>query len=168
MPLVHHRDGRGGHDVEVVTSCACDYVDWANVYPADTSQIDGVTVHRLRVSRPRAIESFNRLSGAVRHEPELVPWDRQQRWLAEQGPHLPDLEPWLRYNYERFDAVVVFTYLYFTAPMALRAGSRGDDRSFSTRACRRGMAIALVALRHAVSAMRRHRVLHPGRRTARS
>ncbi len=115
-----------GHDVEVVTSCARDYMTWADVYPPGTSEIDGVTVHRLSIASPRDVERFNLLSAVVRHDPRLVPWDRQERWLEEQGPFLPSLEPWLEENYERFDAVVAFAYLYFTAPTVLRvlAGRR--------------------------------------------
>lgn len=112
---------RRGHDVEVVTSCARDYLEWADVYPPGTTEIDGVTVHRLSVPSPRVVERFNLLSGVVRHDAGLVPWDRQQQWLREQGPDLPGLVPWLDENYKRFDAIVVFTYLYFTAPTTLRA-----------------------------------------------
>src|ERR671932_820288 len=32
------------HDVEVLTSCAVSYVDWANVYRPGTESLDGVTV----------------------------------------------------------------------------------------------------------------------------
>ncbi|MGQ0823986.1 MAG: glycosyltransferase family 4 protein [Actinomycetota bacterium] len=109
-----------GHDVAVVTSCARDYVDWADVYPAGTTNEDGVLVHRLPVSAPRDIQRFNRMCGSVRPDAEIVPWDRQQQWLVEQGPHLPDLARWLDANYGRFDAVVVFTYLYYPASVALR------------------------------------------------
>ncbi|MEO7442028.1 MAG: hypothetical protein ABIW46_00680, partial [Acidimicrobiales bacterium] len=34
-----------GHDVEVLTTCALSYVDWANALPSGTEVIDGVTVH---------------------------------------------------------------------------------------------------------------------------
>jgi len=32
-----------GHEVDVLTSCAHDYVDWADEYPAGTEVINGVT-----------------------------------------------------------------------------------------------------------------------------
>ena len=36
-----------GHTVEVVTSCAISYLDWANVLPRGADDDGGVTVHRL-------------------------------------------------------------------------------------------------------------------------
>ena len=35
-----------GHEVHVLTSCAHDYVDWADEYPAGTEIINGVTTFR--------------------------------------------------------------------------------------------------------------------------
>ena len=44
------------HDVEVVTSCAQSYVDWANVYPPGVEELNGVTVHRLEAADVRRPE----------------------------------------------------------------------------------------------------------------
>ncbi len=35
-----------GHEVEVATSCARNYTDWANEFPAGEERINGVRVHR--------------------------------------------------------------------------------------------------------------------------
>ena len=50
------------HDVEVLTTCARDYVTWTNDYPEGTDRIRGVTVRRFATSRTRDLESFNRYS----------------------------------------------------------------------------------------------------------
>ena len=42
-----------GHEVDVLTSCAKRYTDWANELPPGTSEEAGVTVHRLPVVKPR-------------------------------------------------------------------------------------------------------------------
>ena len=43
------------HDVEVLTTCARDYVTWKNEYPEGNDRIKGVTVRRFPVAaRPRA------------------------------------------------------------------------------------------------------------------
>ena len=34
----------GQHEVEVLTTCAREYITWANDYPQGTEQINGVTV----------------------------------------------------------------------------------------------------------------------------
>ena len=101
-----------GHDVEVVTSCAKSYVDWADVYPEGDEQDGAVTVHRFSVRAPRDHRFFGPLH-------ERVVWGRpppayhvQRLWHQMQGPDLPALPGWLREHAARFDVVVFFTYLY--------------------------------------------------------
>ena len=38
----------GKHDVEVLTTCARDYITWENEYPEGTDRIRGVTVRRFK------------------------------------------------------------------------------------------------------------------------
>src|SRR5438046_911104 len=64
-----------GHGVEVLTSCAVSYVDWANAFPAGDELIDKVLVHRLpaRVRAPAARASSGRRPGtATRSGPRTV------------------------------------------------------------------------------------------------
>ena len=49
------------HDVEVLTTCARDYVTWKNEYPEGTDRVRGVTVRRFANARTRDIEAFNAL-----------------------------------------------------------------------------------------------------------
>src|SRR5207249_5671847 len=50
------------HDVEVLTTCAREYVTWKNDYPEGSDRIRGVTVRRFANARTRDIEEFNRFS----------------------------------------------------------------------------------------------------------
>ena len=52
----------GQHDVEVLTTCARDYVTWKNEYPEGSDRIRGVTVRRFATARTRDLDSFNRYS----------------------------------------------------------------------------------------------------------
>ena len=61
-----------GHSVEVVTSCAVDYVTWANHYEAGTHEDDGVVVHRLPVEDERTAEFFV-LDGRMRRGERPAP-----------------------------------------------------------------------------------------------
>jgi len=99
-----------GHDVEVATSRARSYVDWADVYPGGTAEEAGVTVHRFGVDRPRDPRIFGPLNGRVAGSPLFV----QLEWMRAQGPHLPGLVPFLEANAATFDVVVFVTYLYAT------------------------------------------------------
>src|SRR3977135_3723015 len=47
------RLGARGHEVEVLTSTALSYLDWANHYPAGTAELHGVVLHRLPVDGQR-------------------------------------------------------------------------------------------------------------------
>ena len=101
-----------GHAVEVVTSRAQSAQDWADVYPAGTSDLDGVRVHRLGVTRPRDNEAFDAMTVEVLWSGQLVPRTRQEQWRRLQGPDLPELAPWLADRASGYDVVVHFSYLY--------------------------------------------------------
>lgn len=104
-----------GHDVEVLTSCAETYVDWANFYDPGIEELDGVVVNRLPVSRPRLDRFFGPLNARVVYGTKPVPLHLQRQWMKEQGPHLPGLTGWIEQRANGFDATIFFTYLYFTS-----------------------------------------------------
>jgi glycosyltransferase involved in cell wall biosynthesis len=108
-----------GHDVEVVTSCATSYVDWANRFPPGKSTSDGVTIHRLPVRHPREDRIFGPLNGRVVFGSKPVPLYLQEEWMRNQGPELPGLVPWMEAHAPSFDVVVFMTYLYYTTWAAL-------------------------------------------------
>jgi glycosyltransferase involved in cell wall biosynthesis len=99
-------------ELEVLTTCARDHLSWANEIAPGRSEVDGVSVERFPVVRPRALASFNRLSREVFGRGTSLP--AEERWLAEQGPLVPDLLESL--SQSTADVVVFFTYLY--APTA--------------------------------------------------
>jgi glycosyltransferase involved in cell wall biosynthesis len=112
-----------GHEVDVLTSCAISYVDWANTYPAGTASMDGVSVHRLPVDRPRDHDLFNPLNVRVNAGMRPTPLYLQRAWMDLQGPHLPDLPKWLAERARDFDVVVFFTYLYWSTWAGLPVAS---------------------------------------------
>jgi len=108
-----------GHAVEVLTSCASSYLDWANVYPPGQSADGPVTVNRLPVDVPRDPTRFAALSERAllgRRPPSL---HLQQAWLECQGPHLPALVSEVQRLAERVDVMVFVTYLYWTTALGL-------------------------------------------------
>ena len=112
-----------GHRVEVVTSCALSYVDWANHYPPGTEEIDGVVVHRLPVTAGRDDRLFTPLNTRVAwgHKPQ--PLYLEHAWMRAQGPYLPELVPWLSDRAPEHDVVSFFTYLYYTTWAGLPAAA---------------------------------------------
>ncbi|MGH9072822.1 MAG: glycosyltransferase, partial [Acidimicrobiales bacterium] len=113
-----------GHDVEVLTSAALSYMDWADHYPTGTDAVGPVIVHRLGVRRPRDHRIFGPLNQRVVHGVTRPPLHLQREWMREQGPDLPGLVPWLEGNAAGYDVVVFFTYLYQTTFAGLPVAAR--------------------------------------------
>jgi glycosyltransferase involved in cell wall biosynthesis len=105
------------HQVEVLTTCAADYVSWKNEYPEGADRIRGVTVRRFANARARDIHAFNRYSEWIftnKHSRE-----DESEWLRQQGPWCPALIEYLDRNQHQYDILIFFTYLY--APTVLGA-----------------------------------------------
>ena len=103
-----------GHRVDVLTTCAVNYVDWANHYPPGTDDLDGVTVHRLPVQRVRDDRLFPPLNTRATGAEGRVPLHLEHQWMRAQGPYVPQLVPWLSGRAPDYDVVVFFTFLYYT------------------------------------------------------
>jgi glycosyltransferase involved in cell wall biosynthesis len=105
----------GQHDVEVLTTCARDYVTWRNEYPEGTDRVRGVTVRRFANARLRDQEAFNRYSEWIYQNSHSRA--DEMEWLKQQGPWCPALIDYLRKHQQHYDVLVFFTYLY--APTVL-------------------------------------------------
>ena len=108
-----------GHEVQVLTSCAHDYVDWADEYPSGTEVINGVIIHRFPVVEPRKDKLFAPLQHWMMHHTGSTPLFEQRRWATLMGPQLNGQREWLLENAHAFDCVIFMTYLYTTATHGL-------------------------------------------------
>ena len=105
------------HDVEVLTTCARDYVTWKNEYPEGVDRIRGVTVRRFASAAERDIESFNTYSEWIFNNPHTRADELE--WLKQQGPWCPALIEHLKRHQGQYDVLVFFTYLYATTVLGL-------------------------------------------------
>ena len=103
------------HDVEVLTTCARDYVTWKNEYPEGVDRIRGVSVRRFANAGTRDIEAFNTYSEWIYNNPHSRADEHE--WLKQQGPWCPSLIEHLKQHHGQYDVLVFFTYLY--APTVL-------------------------------------------------
>ncbi|MBI4266391.1 MAG: glycosyltransferase family 4 protein [Acidobacteria bacterium] len=99
------------HDITVLTTCARDYVTWANVYGAGRSLENGVRIVRYPVDHPRRLKAFADLSDEVFDGG--APRERQEEWFRENGPFTPALLDHLRWHGSDYDLVVFWAYRYF-------------------------------------------------------
>lgn len=105
------------HDVEVLTTCARDYITWKNEYPEGSDRIKGVTVRRFASARTRDQASFNRYSDWIYNNSHTRA--DEMEWLKQQGPWCPALVDHLRRQQQQYDVLVFFTYLYATTVLGL-------------------------------------------------
>jgi glycosyltransferase involved in cell wall biosynthesis len=105
------------HDVEVLTTCARDYITWKNEYPEGTDRIRGVTVRRFANARTRDIAAFDRYSDWIFNNPHSR--DDEIEWLKQQGPWCPALTSYLQSHKQQYDVLIFFTYLYATTVTGL-------------------------------------------------
>jgi len=103
------------HAVEVLTTCASDYITWANEYPEGTDRIRGVTVRRFANAQTRDLAAFNRYSEWIFTNAHTRA--DEMEWLRQQGPWCPALIEYLERHHQQYDVLIFFTYLY--APTVL-------------------------------------------------
>jgi glycosyltransferase involved in cell wall biosynthesis len=108
-------------EVEVLTTCAKDYITWRNELPAGDETVNGVHVRRFPVSRPRNTDDFGRRSHFVFERTHSLA--DELAWLASEGPTSPALVRHISRVRDDFDFFVFFSYRYYHAWHGARAVS---------------------------------------------
>lgn len=109
-------------EVEVLTTCARDYVTWRNELAPGVEQVGGLPVRRFPVARERSPAEFGRRSEQVferRHSlaDELA-------WLSSEGPASPALVRRLARRGRQYDYCIFFSFRYYHAYHGVRAVPR--------------------------------------------
>jgi glycosyltransferase involved in cell wall biosynthesis len=105
------------HEVEVLTTCARDYITWKNEYPEGSDRVRGVTVRRFANARTRDLTAFNKYSEWIFNNPHSRA--DEMEWLKQQGPWCPALIDYLRKHHQQYDVLIFFTYLYAPTMLGL-------------------------------------------------
>lgn len=101
-----------GWDVEVLTTCARDHYTWSNEYPAGTTTDSDVVVHRFPVEGSTPPRSRGRIEARIQSGAP-VPIADQLAWLDGLF-RVPALFHHLVVNADRYDAVILSPYLFWT------------------------------------------------------
>ena len=104
--------------VEVVTTCARDYVTWKNELPEGVEKVNGIQVRRFPVRRERSPDDFGRHSSRVFDYQHSIA--DELAWLDSEGPASPKMIDYLERAAADFDFVILFSYRYYHAWHAAR------------------------------------------------
>jgi glycosyltransferase involved in cell wall biosynthesis len=110
------------HRVEVLTTTATDYLSWENVLPEGVCEMNKVTVRRFPVARRREPHRFDEIANKVCFSEHTD--EEERRWLEEHGPVTPALVDHLRAHAPDYDALVFFSYRYWTTYHGLQVAPR--------------------------------------------
>jgi glycosyltransferase involved in cell wall biosynthesis len=106
-------------EVEVLTTCARDYITWKNELPAGTETVRNVRVRRFPVTRPRDVNDFGRRSKTVFDETHSI--GDEIGWLESEGPTSPALVRHIASARDAFDFFLFFSYRYYHVWHGMRA-----------------------------------------------
>lgn len=106
--------------IEVITTCAIDYVTWKNEYMEGYEYINGILVRRFKVDKQRNNKRFNELCSRIIPSPEKNTKKDEEEWMIEQGPTSSKLIEFLKGNHEQYDRIMFMTYLYYTTYFGLQ------------------------------------------------
>jgi glycosyltransferase involved in cell wall biosynthesis len=98
-------------EVEVLTTCADDYITWRNTLPAGVETVNGVPVRRFKVKRERDPKAFGRRQDHVFEQRHSV--GDELDWLDAEGPTSPALVGHIERHATDFDYCLFFSYRYY-------------------------------------------------------
>ncbi len=104
-------------DVEVITTCAKDYISWRDEYKPGKDNVNGITVWRFPVDNSRDIEKFNKISERIFGKAHSK--EDEMEWMKQQGPYSTELLNFISNNNDVYNCFIFITYLYCTTYFGL-------------------------------------------------
>src|SRR5688572_16361807 len=135
-------------EVEVVTTCARDYVTWRNERPAGVETVNGIRVRRFAVDHERDPNAFGRHSRRVFEGAHSIA--DELAWLDSEGPASRAMVDYLARG-DAFDFVILFSYRYYHAYHVAR---RIPEKSILVPTAERDPAVGLAIFAPVLRAVR--------------
>ena len=136
-------------EVDVLTTCATDYVTWRNELPPGVERVNGIGVRRFRVKHERDPKRFGERSARVFERVHSL--NDELEWLDAEGPASPALIDYLRKNQAHYDHCLFFSYRYYHAYHGARAAA---PRAILVPTAERDPAIGLAMFRPVLRGVR--------------
>jgi glycosyltransferase involved in cell wall biosynthesis len=102
---------KGEHAIEVLTTCARNYLTWKNEYEPGIELVNGVIVRRFKTDRERVLSRHTEAEQKVFYNAHGR--DDELRWIDEQGPYSLDLINYIKTEKNNYDRFIFFTFRYF-------------------------------------------------------
>jgi len=128
--------------VDVLTTCATDYVTWRNELQPGVETVNGVSVRRFRVKHERDPRVFGKRSDRVFEQRHSV--GDELDWLDAEGPTSPALVDYVGKHAADYDFCLFFSYRYYHAYYGSRAAG---DRAILVPTAERDATIGLSIFR---------------------
>ncbi len=108
-------------EVEVLTTCATDYVTWRNELEPGVEQVNGVSVRRFKVKHERDPKVFGRRQQRVFEQPHSI--GDELDWLDAEGPTCPALVDHITKHSADYAFCLFFSYRYYHSYYGSRAAA---------------------------------------------
>lgn len=105
------------YQIEVLTTCALDYITWRNEYPEGNQIEQNVLIRRFKTEKERELKPFQNLTLQIFNNPHTELDERY--WFEEQGPYTPTLLNFIEMHKKYYDLFIFFTYRYYPSIFGL-------------------------------------------------
>jgi len=105
-------------DIEVLTTCAKDYITWENAYPEGVEKTDTFSIRRFKVDHRRNLKVCNALGKRIFNNAHTL--EDEVKFLIAQGPYSSSLLSYIEKNKNNYDFFIFFTAIYCTTSLALQ------------------------------------------------
>ncbi len=106
-------------EVEILSTCAIDYLTWENYFAAGNTLVNSVVVRRFPVDTPRDMQQFNACARRLFANEQRSLVD-ELTWIRLQGPFSSELLSFIRDYEHKYDLFLFVTYSYLTTFLGLQ------------------------------------------------
>jgi glycosyltransferase involved in cell wall biosynthesis len=98
--------------VTICTTTSQDYVRWDSHFTEGFSYIDKIKINRFKPNYERNISKFNKNLRKLIKKKNVKSTD-YEKFIIEQGPLVPKMIEYIKYNLNNFDIIIFIGYLYY-------------------------------------------------------